>query len=212
VVGPLGETDAAVRVGVEQVAYLSALGAEKNPLIPHHGIEKYIRDAGVAYTFPRASFFMQNLHEVHGRDVVEHDEVFVPAGDGTTSFVDARDVGEVGAVVLTEPGHRNVAYDLTGPTVLTYHEVAQVFIDVLDRSITYPNPSIWAFARRMRARGHPPGFVLLMIGIYTTARLGLAGRTTDDVATLLGRPPRDVRTYVEDYADRFERDRSEVVP
>jgi putative NADH-flavin reductase len=39
-----------------------------------------------------------------------------------------------------------------------------------------------------------------------------APRLTDDVATLLGRPPRDVRTYVEDYADRFERDRSEVVP
>ncbi|HKL28347.1 MAG TPA: NAD(P)H-binding protein, partial [Natrialbaceae archaeon] len=34
--------EAAARVGVEQVAYLSTLGAEKNPLVPHHRIEKRI--------------------------------------------------------------------------------------------------------------------------------------------------------------------------
>jgi len=30
----------------------------------------------------------------------------------------------------------------------------------------------------MRSRGHPLGYVLLMNGIYTTARLGLADRVT----------------------------------
>jgi len=195
---------AAARVGVEQVAYLSTLGAEKNLLIPHHRIEKAIVATGMEYTLLRASFFMQNLLEVHGRDIVVRDEVFVPAGKGKTSFVDARDIGEIAAVVLSETGHANRAYDITGPEALDYGEVAAVFSDVLDRSITYPEPSLWAFATRMRRRGTPLGFIALMCGIYTTARLGLAARLTEDSQQLLGRPPRTMRTFVEDYAAEWQ--------
>lgn len=90
------------------------------------------------YTLLRASFFMQNLLEVHRPDIVEHGEIFVPAGNGKTSFVDARDIGEAAAIVLTESGHVNQAYDLTGPEALDYGEVATIFSDVLGRSITYP--------------------------------------------------------------------------
>ena len=111
--------DAAARVGVEHVVYLSVLGAEKNPLIPHHQVEQHLRDADLRYTFLRASFFMQNLAEVHKQDIVEHDEIFVPAGNGETSFVDARDVAAVGVAALTESGHENRAYDVTGVDALT---------------------------------------------------------------------------------------------
>jgi uncharacterized protein YbjT (DUF2867 family) len=187
------------------VTYLSALGAERNALIPHHRIERHLQRSGLPYAFLRASFFMQNLHEVHARDVIERDEIFVPAGEGATSFVDARDVASVAAATLLESGHRNVAYDLTGPAALTYHEVAAVFADVLGRPITYADPSIPAFLRRMRSRGLPWGYVLLLVVIYTTARLGLAGRVTGDIERLLGRPPRDLRDYVDDYAEEFER-------
>ncbi|WP_135365001.1 SDR family oxidoreductase [Halosimplex halophilum] len=202
--GRIGEFAAAAdRVGVEWVAYLSTLGAGKNPLIPHHRIEKRIAGTDLDYTFLRASFFTQNLVEVHREDIVERDRIFVPAGDGATSFVDARDVGEVAAVVLTEDGHADRAYDLTGPEALTYDEVAAVFSDVLDRPITYADPSVFAFVRRMRSRGEPLPFVLLMVGIYTTARVGLADRVTDDAERILGRRPRDVAAFVADYAEEF---------
>jgi uncharacterized protein YbjT (DUF2867 family) len=196
--------NAADRVGVNQIAYLSTLGADKNVLIPHHRIEKRILAADVEYTLLRASFFMQNLLEVHRRDIVEHDEIFVPAGSGSTSFVDARDLGEAAAIVLTESGHANRAYDLTGPEALDYGEVAAIFSDVLDRPVTYPLPSLLAFATRMRRRGEPLRFIALMCGIYTTARLGLAGRVTDDSRRLLGRRPRQMRAFVEDYAEDFQ--------
>ncbi len=195
--------EAADRVGVSHVAYLSTLGAEKNVLIPHHRIEKRVVATDAAHTLLRASFFMQNLLEVHRTDVVERDEIFVPAGDGKTSFVDARDLGEIAAIVLTESGHGDRAYDLTGPEALTYHEVAAVFRDVLERPITYPRPSPIEFAARMRRRGKPLDFILLMCGIYTIARLGLAGRVTADSRRLLGRDPRGMRTFVEDYANEF---------
>ncbi|WP_439025714.1 SDR family oxidoreductase [Haloarchaeobius sp. DT45] len=200
--------EAAARAGVEHCVVLSVLGAEKNPLLPHRRIEKAVADAGMRYTFLRASFFMQNFLTTHLHDVVEHDELFVPAGDGATSFVDARDVAAVAAEALTTTGHTDRAYDVTGPVALTYHEAAEVFTEVLDRRITYPDPSPFTFTRRWLARGESPAFVLTMLGIYTTARLGLAGRVTDDVARVLGRPPRDLGTFVSDHADAFARRRT----
>jgi uncharacterized protein YbjT (DUF2867 family) len=195
--------EAAGRVGVDRVAYLSTLGAGRNPLVPHHRIEKRVRAAAADHTLLRASYFTQNILEVHRRDVVERDELFVPAGDGATSFVDARDVGAAAAVALTESGHRNRAYDVTGPEALSYHEVAAVFTEVLGRRVTYPAPSLPAYAARMARRGEPLGFVALTCGIYTVARLGLADRVSGDARQLLGRQPRDVRTFVEDYAEAF---------
>ncbi|MEF8784307.1 MAG: SDR family oxidoreductase [Haloarculaceae archaeon] len=196
--------DAAQRCGIEHVTLLSVLGAEKNPLLPHRRIERHLEASGLDYTFLRASFFMQNFDEVHARDIREYDELFVPAGGGETSFVDARDIAEVAAATLTEPGHRTRAYDVTGPTALDYVEAAAIFSDVLGRDISYPRPGAVAFARRWLGRGEPLGFVVVMLGIYTTARLGLAGRVTDDVREVLGRDPRSLRAYVVDYKDAFE--------
>jgi uncharacterized protein YbjT (DUF2867 family) len=202
-VGPLTDfVDAAERVGVDHVVVLSVLGADKNPLLPHRRIERHVEGTGLNWTFVRASFFMQNFLEEH-RGEVRDGVLFVPAGDGKTSFVDARDVAEVAAAALTEPGHGGRAYDVTGPEALTYDEVAAVFSDVLGRPVAYADPSLPRFAWETFRRGTSLGKTLVMSGIYTTARLGLAGRVTDDVRAVLDRDPVDFRTFVEDHASEF---------
>ena len=195
--------DAAERSGVDHVVALSVLGAEKNPLLPHRRIERHIEASGLGYSFLRASFFMQNFLTDHQQDVLGG-EISVPAGNGETSFVDARDVAAVAAFALKSEAHRRVAYDLTGPAALTYHEVARIFTNVLDRPITYSAPSLPTFAWQRYRDGTPLGKVIVMCGIYTTARLGFAGRVTTDVERLLGREPLDFTTFVAEYADQFD--------
>lgn len=53
----------------------------------------------------------------------------------------------------------------------------------------------------MLRQGFSLQFVLVMVGIYTTARFGLAGMVTSDVEQLLGRAPISIDRYVEDYRD-----------
>ena len=195
--------DAAERVGVEHVVVLSVLGAEKNPILPHRKIEKHVLDTGLDWTFLRPSFFMQNLVQTH-REEIRDGEIVVPAGSGETSFVDAADIAAVAATALAEPGHEGQAYDITGPEALTYHEVAQILSEVLDREISYEEPSLIEFVRHSRRQGRDWSFVLVMAGIYTTARVGLAGRVTDDVERLLGRPPRSFREWAEENTEAFE--------
>jgi uncharacterized protein YbjT (DUF2867 family) len=191
--------DAAKEAGVQQVVFLSIQGAEKNPVVPHAQIESYIQSIGLPYTFLRASFFMQNLSTTHQPDIKNYREIFVPVGNGRTSFIDVRDIAAVAAKTLTETGHENQAYELTGGEALDYYEVARIFTKVLGRSIIYTDPSIILFAFRMYQRGLKPAFILIMIAIYTTARLGLAERVTEDTKNLLQREPISMEKFVEDY-------------
>ncbi len=191
--------DAMERAGVARVVFLSVLGAQRNPLLPHRHVERRIEDSLLTYTFLRAADFMQNLTTVH-RDVVrEENAIDVPAGDGETGFVDVRDVAAVAALALCEPGHGNRAYDLTGPEALTFHEVATTLSAVLDRPVTYRDPSIPAFVRRALARGTDPGLVVAMSVVYSVTRLGLAARVTDTVPRVLGREATPFERFARDY-------------
>ncbi len=189
---------AAIAAGVEHIVFLSILGAERNKVVPHSQIERYITELGIKATFLRASFFMQNLNTTHREDI-KNGELFLPAGNGKTSFIDVRDIAAIAVRALIEDGHSNCAYALTGNEALTYYEVADIFTSVLGKQIRYTNPSLLKFIWEMRSRGLKMNFVLIMAAIYTTARLGLAGAVTPDTEQLLGRPPLTMRQYVEDY-------------
>ncbi len=196
--------DYAAAHGVEQIVFLSLVGAERNKVVPHAKVEKFLIESGVPYTLLRCGFFMQNLDTTHRADLVEHSDIFIPAGGGATAFVDVRDIGAVAAVVLTESGHENTAYVLTGEEALTYAEVAGIMTEELGRPITYSNPSILAFARRMRQRGYAWGHITVMEGIYLTTRLGMADTIAPDVVDLLGRSPIPMRQYIRDYRTVWE--------
>jgi uncharacterized protein YbjT (DUF2867 family) len=190
--------DAASAAGVRRIVFLSLLGAERLPWVPHRTVERHIEGSGLDYTFLRASFFMQNLSTTHAPEIRELNEILVPAGRGKTSFVDVRDLAAVAVKALTEATPPRRAYDLTGSEALDYGEVAAILSAVIGRPICYRRPSIWRFVRRMRQRGFALPMIVVMVGIYTTARLGLAGAVTADLARLLGRPPITMRQFIEE--------------
>ena len=186
------------RAGVKQVVFLSLLGAETNTVVPHHKIEKVILELGIPHVFLRASFFMQNLSTTHLEDIRDRDDVFVPAGNGKTSFIDARDIGAVASLALLEH-HQNAAYDLTGDEALTYGDAARILSQELGRPIGYSHPNILKFALEERARGVAWPFIGVMVGIYSVAALGRAGRVTLTTRELLKRPATTLEQFVHDY-------------
>ncbi len=193
----------AQKVGVRHITFLSLLGADQNRLIPHHKVERWLLEGDVSYTLLRAGFFMQNLDTTHRRDIADYDELFIPAGHGRTAFIDTRDIAAVAAKTLTEAGHENKAYELTGAEALTYAEVAEVFTAELGRDIRYVNPSLWRFAQRMRQYGHPWNYIVVVATIYLTTKFGLAAKVTPTVEQLLGRPPIQLEDYVQAYAHKW---------
>jgi len=93
----------AKKKGVKKIVFISLLGVEKNPVVPHRKIEKMLRELGVPYCFLRPSFFMQNLNTNHREEIKQRNELFIPAGKSKTSFIDTRDIGRVTCENLQNP-------------------------------------------------------------------------------------------------------------
>jgi uncharacterized protein YbjT (DUF2867 family) len=191
--------DAARRAGVERVAFLSLQGAERNPVVPHHQVERYLMKLNMEWTFLRAGFFMQNLSTTHRDEIRDQGEIIVPAGRGRTSFIDVRDIAAVAALALCGEGHSRQAYTLTGAEALGYSEVAALLSAALGRPIAYRRPSLARFVRSWRARGAAPAYILVMLGIYLTARFGMAAGIAPDVGRLLGRAPIAMGQFIADH-------------
>jgi len=183
---------------IKQVVFLSLLGAENNPITPHRKIEKEILRLDVPYTFLRPSFFMQNLSTTHLDEIKDEQAINVPAGKGKTSFVDIRDIASVAALSFTENTHLNQAYSLTGGEAFDYYQVAEIFTKVLGKDIVYKDPSIFRFYYRLKSRGFPFAQRAIMAVIYSTAKLGLADRITEDIKRVLKREPITFEQFVTD--------------
>ncbi|MAT41778.1 MAG: NAD(P)-dependent oxidoreductase [Anaerolineaceae bacterium] len=198
--------EAAKAAGVIHIVFLSLIGIESNTVVPHYKVELWLRASGLSYTFLRASFFMQNLNTVHRAEIRDLDIIEVPVGSAKTSFLDTRDIGAVAAVALTETGHENQAYDLTGSEALDYYQVAEQFSEVLGRKITYTNPSPIKFFIRLVQRGTKIIFAVIQTWLYNNTRKGMADTVTGEVKRLLGRDPIKLKQYIEDYKLNWKKD------
>lgn len=200
--------EAAERAGCRHVVYVSVIGVDRARFIPHHRVESALLGSSMSCTLLRCSFFMQNLHRAistHGDDIVDHDELFIPAGRGKTTFIDARDAAEVAALAMTGPSeeHADRVYRLTGPRPIAMSEVADELSRVLGRRIRYANPSLIRFARRLRRREVGWDTVGFMCAVYTLTKLGFNQQVTDDVQQMLGRAPRTLSTFLEESTWRW---------
>jgi uncharacterized protein YbjT (DUF2867 family) len=176
--------------------------------VPHYAVERHIEASGVPFTFLHPTYFMQNLCRsisLHGVDIMDHDEIFVPARDGKTTFIDARDVAEVALDILKNPApHTGKTYVLSGPELLDFYQVADIFSEVMGRKITYTNPSFPRFWWRMFRRGQTWDVVGFMTIVYWLSRTGKNAQETPTLRQLLPREPIHMKQFVQDYLPRWE--------
>lgn len=187
--------------GVKKIVFLSLLGVEKNPIVPHRKIEEMIRKLAIPYVFLRPSFFMQNLNTNHQEEILERDELFIPAGNSKTSFIDTRDIATAAAIGLINEQYKNVGITLTGQRAITYNEVAGTLSEVLKREIKYKNPSLLQFRKDRIARGTPKEFANVMTLLYLMTKLGTAKNVTNELEEMIGREPISFQQYVIDHKD-----------
>ncbi len=195
--------DLAKEAGVEHIVKLSALGADqgKNPF---RDAERHIQGSGLAWTFLRPSWFMQNYSTLSARGIREQGTIMEPAGDAATGFVDARDIAAIGVAALTEGGHAGQAYAITGPAALTREQVAATISAATGREVRYLPISEEDFQGAMSGAGMPAAYVGLMTGLYRMVRAGHTARVTDDVQRVTGRAPTTFEQFARDHVTSWQ--------
>lgn len=190
--------DQAKAAGVQHVVFLTAAGVEMNEEVGLRKAERHLMASGLDYTILRPTWFMQNFSAGFIQPMIaQMGAIYLPAGDGKTSFIDAADIAAVAAVALTQPGHAGQAYTLTGGEALTYGEAAAIISEVAGRPVGYVAIPNEAFRQSLLDNGWPAESAGFMAGLFQPVEQGWAGAVSPAVAAVLGRAPITFRQFAE---------------
>lgn len=177
----LAVLDAAKRAGVTKVVKLSAIRV--GPVAEWHRPGEQAAQAFASWTLLRPSLFASNSLQWAAR-VAAGEPIPNPTGTTRLGVVDPRDLAEVAVHALLDD-HHGRTYTLTGPELLNVPEQVAVLSQVLGRALStvdVPLESLpAAYAEGVRA-----------------IRDGQGSLLSDDVAEVLGRPPRTYATWARD--------------
>ena len=199
-------TDLAVAAGVKHLVKMSSMEAVAHAETPipraHWATEEYIRASGLAWTMVKPNFFMQNLLSSAG-SIKAQRKFSLPMGNGTTGMADIRDIGAVCAEVLLGNGHAGQSYEITGPEVLTFHDVADRFSAVLGDKVEYVPMPMEQFRERMKNVLEPWHLNAVCELFREIAETGI-DHTTDTFKRLIGREPKSVTQFIQDHVALFK--------
>lgn len=185
-----------------RIVKLSATSSAIKPGAPytcrqHWEIEQVLVASGQPYSVVRPNAFMQTLI----------DNIMLPAVSATgkipnalgasgISLIDAQDVGEVCAAVLTESRWEGETVVLTGPRPVTFREIATLISGETGRDIGIVDITPADVRETLLARGVEPWEAEHFEEMYQLFRDGDSEFVSDDVERVLGRPPRSVENYL----------------
>ncbi|AXK33586.1 NmrA family transcriptional regulator [Streptomyces armeniacus] len=173
--------------GVRRLVLLSGRGEEGA-----RRSERELREAGADWTVVRASWFHQNFSESFFLEPVLGGELALPVGDSVEAFVDTEDIADVAVAALTEDGHAGEVYELSGPRLLSFHDVAAILSEGIGREVRYVPVTVEQFRAVLAEEGLPQDFA----GLFELISDGRNAHLTDGVRRALGREPRDFADYV----------------
>ena len=124
--------DRAKVAGIERVVLLSGRG-ERNA----QRCEQLVAQSGIPYVLLRCSWFCQNFDEGELLPGVLQGVIAMPAGKFKEPLVDLEDVAEIAVAALTQDKHLGQLYEITGPALLSFEQVAAEMTEAIGRQITY---------------------------------------------------------------------------
>jgi uncharacterized protein YbjT (DUF2867 family) len=194
---------ASLRAGVRKVVMMSAMGADASEEAPMRKAELALERSGLTWNIIRPNWFMQNFHTFWLHGITARNAIQLPVADARTSFIDARDIAAVAAVLLTTTAQENKAFDLTGSASITHAEVATILSGVLGRAIRFEDVTPEEMRPVLVAAGLPADYSEFLLMILSYQKAGYAERTTPHVQAITGAPPRTFAQYAQDFRSAY---------
>lgn len=134
--------DAAKEAGIEHIVYTSVGGVQPtNPAlsaIDHYQSELDLRSSGMSYTILRNALYAEIVSNILVAPAAESGVMAQATGTGSLAPVAKADVARCAAVCLMNPAqHKDAVYEITGPELLDFEEIAALGSQIHGRSITY---------------------------------------------------------------------------
>ena len=179
---------AAQRANVKFIGYTSIVNASHNKLFvapAHKDAEEAILKTGIPYSFLRNNWYLENeVGSIQG--VMAGAPWVTSAGTGKTGWALQQDFAEAAAVVMTEDGHENTIYELSG-TLLTQEELVASLETILEKEITIQQVDDATYTETIKNAGVPKAYIPMLVRIQQDIRNGCLAVESNDFEKILGR-------------------------
>jgi uncharacterized protein YbjT (DUF2867 family) len=193
----------AKKQGVTYIVLSSVLGSDANKESPLYKAEVAVQHSGIDYTIVRPNFILHNFIN-HDLGSIQNGVIYLPSGEGKTSYIDMRDVASFIVEVLKNPAkHTSKTYTLTGSEALTHQEIAGIFTKVLGVEIKNINPTEDEYKNMLTGYNVPQSIVDFMAALYSFIKAGYFENVTDDFRSVTGRAPVTFEQFVSDHKAIF---------
>ncbi|MFF0745819.1 NAD(P)H-binding protein [Streptomyces sp. NPDC004111] len=182
---------AAVAAGARRLVLLSGRGEEAA-----EASEENLKASGADWTIVRSSWFNQNFNESFFLEPVLAGEIALPTGDAVEAFVDADDIADVVVAALTDDKHIGKTYELSGPRLLSYSDVAAELSKATGRDIKFIPVTNEQYRAVLKENGLPEDFADLFAMILD----GRNAHLVHGVEEALGRKPKDFAEFAREAA------------
>ena len=207
---------AAAAAGIRQIVYTSIINCDRpaNPAMVKHDhftTEQAIRATGVEYTFLRDSQYSEAVATAMASPALQAGVKPDNCGDGRVGFVSRDDCVAVAVGVLTQDGHGNQAYPLTGPEAISIPQAMAMVSEMAGKPIEVQPVSDEGMFEYFDSLGVPrhatdevPDSPILwssedMDTFGQSIREGFFDEVTDCVERITGMAPRRLRSVFEQY-------------
>ncbi|HBF91009.1 MAG: NmrA family transcriptional regulator [Hyphomonas sp.] len=181
--------------GVKHLVLLSGRGEPDA-----QACERIVQESGIDWTIVRASWFNQNFSEGEFLQLVLSGNITLPVGHVREPFIDADDIADVAVAALTETGHAGEVYEVTGPRLMTFEDVARDIANASGRPVKFVRIPSEDFLQGLRQAGAPDDQIWLLDYLFTNVLDGRNAHLTDGVQRALGRPPKDFSEFAREMA------------
>lgn len=193
---------------VRELADMAAAGSSRLVLLSSRTLgemggdrlatERAVQASGASWTILRPSWFAQNFteFELFASLLGDEGELRLPTGDGQEAFIDLEDLADVAAAALTEDGHAERTYVLSGPRSLSFGAAVDEIARATGRPLRFVPVSEDAYRAELAAADYSDSVIDETVAVLGHIRLERGSEPTDGVQEVLGRPPRDFSDYV----------------
>ena len=208
--------EAAVAQGVKHVVYTSLLGVRTpgNPSVEgfdHIATEKMIEASGLAYTHLRNSLYAEAVATAMAIPALLSGHKPENSGHGRVPIVSRDDCVATAVGVLTQDGHANTAYDVTGPELWALPDAMALVAEMAGKPIAVEivdDEGMFAYfdslgvarkASDVVPDGPIPWASEGMVTFGQSIREGFMDVESNDVERITGRKPRTLRSVFEQH-------------
>lgn len=188
----------AAQMGVQHITILSGRGEEG----AQH-CEAIVQSSGLSWAVVRASWFNQNFSEGMFNAAVHSGVLAFPVDAVAEPFVDTDDIAEVVVATITKNECRDRLYEVTGPELLTFADLARIFSEKLNRNIQFVSLSFSTFAEELRRQQIPEDVISTLDFLFNEVLDGRNASLAHGVEQALGRKPTSFAQFVENNIEAF---------